>query len=159
MDNIYFWGLSNNMEEKCTRSTWWEKWEKVEKLVLTERKVTLSWFMNSNMVKPEKTCLYPLSLSFYSTFKRWSEKHSCHEELWENCIIGEFYISDGIFINIVFLWSRFCDFIFKYLAAIYLLCLFYIESWMVLFIIMVLTKHTRLCFLCCSLCLWLFDLK
>ena len=40
------------MEEKRTCFTWGEKWEKFGD-VHAERKVTLSWLINSNMVKTE----------------------------------------------------------------------------------------------------------
>ena len=36
---------------------------------LAEKKVTLSWLMNSDMVKLEKIWPSPLSLLLYSTFK------------------------------------------------------------------------------------------
>ena len=41
------------MEGKCTCFSCQGKWEKFGDL-LAERKVTSSWLMNSNMVKPEK---------------------------------------------------------------------------------------------------------
>ena len=39
------------MEGKCTFFTWWWKQKFVD--VLAEKKVTLSWLVNSKMVKPE----------------------------------------------------------------------------------------------------------
>ena len=41
------------MDGKCTCFSCWGKWEKFGD-VLAERNVTLSWLINSNMVKPEK---------------------------------------------------------------------------------------------------------
>ena len=41
------------MEGKCTCFSYQGKWEKFGNL-LAGRKVTSSWLMNSNMVKPEK---------------------------------------------------------------------------------------------------------
>ena len=51
----YFSGLSltRNRGKMCTCFTWRGKWEKFGD-VLAEKKVSLSWLMNSNMVKPEK---------------------------------------------------------------------------------------------------------
>ena len=49
----YFSGLYREIKGNRTCFTWRGKWEKFGD-VLAEKKVTLSWLMNSNMVKPEK---------------------------------------------------------------------------------------------------------
>ena len=51
----YILGLSYSKSKgsTCVRSTWWGKWEKGG-YVLAEKKVTLSWLMNSDMVKSWK---------------------------------------------------------------------------------------------------------
>ena len=59
---VYLWC---KIERKCTCFTWQGKWKKSED-VLAEKKVTLSWLMNLNMVRSEK--LDHLHL-VYSTFK------------------------------------------------------------------------------------------
>ena len=63
----YFSGLYREIKGKRTCFSWREKWEKFGD-VLAEKKVTLSWLMNSDVVKPE-IWTSPLSLSLYSTFK------------------------------------------------------------------------------------------
>ena len=50
----YFLGLSlTRMEGKCTCFTWEGKWEKFGNAI-AQKKVTLYWLVNSDMVKPEK---------------------------------------------------------------------------------------------------------
>ena len=53
----YFSGLSlREIKGKRTCFTWQGKWKKFGD-VLAEKKITLSWLMNSNMVKPEKVAI------------------------------------------------------------------------------------------------------
>ena len=56
VDNrIYFLGLSLMWNRKeALIFTWREKWEEFGD-VPAEKKITLSWLMNSNMIKPEKS--------------------------------------------------------------------------------------------------------
>ena len=54
----YISGLSLTQNwRKAHMFYWWGKWE-IFWDVLAEKKVTLSWLLNSNMVKPEKVSLY-----------------------------------------------------------------------------------------------------
>ena len=54
-DRKYFPGLSlTRNTRKHTYFTWQGKWGKIGD-ILAEKKVILSWLVNSNMVKPEKT--------------------------------------------------------------------------------------------------------
>ena len=63
--NIFRVSLEREIEGKHTCFTWRGKWGKFG-YVLTKKKVTLSWLMNSNMVKPEQLdhlhLVYPFTL-------------------------------------------------------------------------------------------------
>ena len=64
------------MEGEGACFTWREKWEKIG-YVLAEKKVTLSWLMNSNIVKAEKcdhlhlVYHFTVPLIFIKLFASW----------------------------------------------------------------------------------------
>ena len=62
---------------------------KIWRCFLTERKVTLSWLMNSNMVKPEQS--FPLGSSLYSTFKAESYKSTWNSKVQKSVPKIAFY--------------------------------------------------------------------
>ena len=75
---------------------WCSCWKEGNFILIYEFKYGQTW----------KICLYPLSLSLKSTFKRCLEENLCHGELWGNCtwwFVFIDYISDCIFINFVFI--------------------------------------------------------
>ena len=71
---MFFGSLGNTKsKEKRTCFTWRGKWEKPG-TVLADKKVTLSWLVNSNMVKPEKFDYFHLVYHFTVPLREASKK-------------------------------------------------------------------------------------
>ena len=66
IENIFQVSLWHEIEGMCTCFTWRGKWKKFGD-VLAEKKVSLSWFVNSNRVKPKPEIFEHLQLVYHFT--------------------------------------------------------------------------------------------